>query len=128
MIIAVDFDGTCVTHDYPKVGKDIGAIPVLKELVEKNHSLILWTMRSGKELDDAINWFKENNIPLYGVNENPTQYNWTTSPKAYAQLYIDDAALGCPLTFDLNLSQRYFVDWFKVKKYLISNHILFLIH
>lgn len=35
MIIAVDFDGTCVTHEFPEVGKDIGAVPVLKELVEK---------------------------------------------------------------------------------------------
>lgn len=55
LAIAVDFDGTCVTHEYPDVGKDIGAIPVLKELVDKGHKLILFTMRDGKELQDAIN-------------------------------------------------------------------------
>ena len=54
MKIGIDFDGTCVTHEYPKIGKDIGAVPVLKELVEKGHKLILNTMRSGKELEDAV--------------------------------------------------------------------------
>ena len=71
MEIAVDFDGTCVTHDYPRVGKDIGAIPVLKALVQKGHKLILWTMRSGIGLEAAVNWFKENDIPLYGIQINP---------------------------------------------------------
>ncbi len=40
LIIAVDFDGTCVTHDYPKVGMDIGATEVLKELVKEGHKLM----------------------------------------------------------------------------------------
>ena len=47
MIIAIDFDGTCVTHEYPYIGKDIGAVPVLQRLVKAGHELILWTMRSG---------------------------------------------------------------------------------
>ena len=59
MIIAVDFDGTCVSHEYPKVGKDIGAVPVLKALVEIGHKIILNTMRSDDELADAIQWFIE---------------------------------------------------------------------
>jgi hydroxymethylpyrimidine pyrophosphatase-like HAD family hydrolase len=46
MIIAIDFDGTCVTHEYPKVGREIGASKVLKELVDSGHQLILFTMRS----------------------------------------------------------------------------------
>ena len=46
MYIAIDFDGTCVTHEYPNIGKDIGAIPVLKQLVKDGHKLILYTMRS----------------------------------------------------------------------------------
>ena len=46
MIIVVDFDGTCVTHEFPEVGRDIGAVSVLKELVEKGHKIILYTMRS----------------------------------------------------------------------------------
>ena len=120
MYIAVDFDGTCVTHDYPRIGKEIGATKVLKQLIESGHKLILNTMRSGKELLDAINWFKENGIELYGVNENPTQKNWTNSPKVYAHLYIDDANLGCPLKMDLNISDRPFVDW-EVVSFLLKD-------
>ncbi len=114
MIIAVDFDGTCVTHEYPFLGKDVGAVPTLKELVEKGHKLILWTMRSGENLDDAVKWFKDNEIELWGINENPQQAEskWSTSPKQYAQLYIDDAALGCPLVYN---SGRPYVDWEEVR-------------
>ena len=115
MYIAIDFDGTCVTHDYPRIGKDIHAIPVLKKLVSNGHKLILNTMRSGKELDDAVNWFKENNIELFGINENPTQKRWTNSPKVYAHMYIDDAAFGCPLLNIPEISDRSFVNWVSIE-------------
>ena len=118
MYIAVDFDGTCVTHEYPKVGKDIGAVPVLKKLTDSGHKRILNTMRSGKELAAAIKWFIDNDIPLFGANENPTQKSWTTSPKVHANLYIDDAALGCPLIFDHAVSSRPFVNWVMVEEIL----------
>ena len=118
MYIAVDFDGTCVTHEYPKVGKDIGAVPVLKKLTDSGHKLILNTMRAGKELAAAIKWFIDNDIPLFGANENPTQKSWTTSPKVHANLYIDDAALGCPLIFDHAISSRPFVNWVMVEEIL----------
>ena len=125
MHIAIDFDGTCVTHDYPRIGKDINAVNVLKKLVANGHKLILNTMRSGKELKEAINWFNENGIELYGVNKNPTQKRWTKSPKVYAHLYIDDAAIGCPLKMDLSLSDRPFVDWEAVSCVLKDNGILY---
>ena len=125
MYIAIDFDGTCVTHDYPRIGKDINAVNVLKKLVANGHKLILNTMRSGKELKEAINWFKKNDIELYGANENPTQKKWTNSPKVYANLYIDDAALGCPLKMDLSISDRPFVDWEAVSCLLKDNRILY---
>jgi len=121
MVLAIDFDGTAVTHYYPRVGKDIGASFVLKELVQNGHQLILWTMRSGKELEDAVNWFKENDIPLYGIQRNPSQDSWTNSPKCYAQIYIDDAALGCPLYNNPSLSDRPFVDWTQVREILVAS-------
>ena len=124
MVIAIDFDGTCVTHEYPNEGNDIGAVPVLKKLVEKGHELILFTMRSGMGLDDAIQWFLRNDIRLYGIQYNPTQSMWTASNKAYAQLYIDDAALGCPLKADLTISNRPFVDWSEVEKLLKKQKII----
>lgn len=128
MIIAIDFDGTCVTHEFPKVGRDIGATPVLKKLVEQGHKLILYTMRDNVKktyslkdgstlccntLEDAVNWFRENDIPLFGINSNPTQRRWTKSPKIFAHLYIDDAALGIPLTANCETDRPY-VDWAKV--------------
>jgi len=140
MNICIDFDGTCVTHEFPKVGKDIGAVPVLKKLIEKGYKLILFTMRSdidnpksdnpdihligGKYLTEAVNWFKENGIELYGINTNPEQKDWTTSPKAYADLYIDDAALGIPLRRNIELSDRMFVNWPIVEYWLQCQKIL----
>jgi hypothetical protein len=93
MQILIDFDGTVVTHAYPKIGYDIGAITVLKELVDNGHQLILFTMRSdkddtnldlisdstslqakGKYLSDAVKWFAENEISLFGIQTNPEQH------------------------------------------------------
>ena len=124
MVIAIDFDGTCVSHEFPRVGKDIGAIPILKRLVEEGHNLILYTMRSGNELNEAKAWFRQNEIVLYSVQKNPTQHQWTDSPKCYAKLYIDDAALGCPLKFDSKISNRPFVDWEEVEIILEQTNVL----
>ena len=141
MDIVIDFDGTVVTHDFPEVGKDIGAESVLKKLVEAGHNLILFTMRSnngdlplitekgivpvnGDYLDHAVKWFEEKGIRLHGIQKNPTQHTWTTSPKAYGQIIIDDAALGCPLKIDRTISERPFVDWNSVENILASNGLL----
>lgn len=118
-IIAVDFDGTCVLHEYPRVGADVPyAVETLQELTKQGNKLILFTMRSGPTLDDAVAWFKKHEIPLAGVNTNPDQKRWTNSPKAYAHLYIDDAALGCPLVYEDMVSRRPYVDWLKVRELL----------
>ena len=108
-IIGIDFDGTVVTHMYPEVGKDIGAVPVLKRLVDCGNKLILFTMRDSKNgtLQDAINWFKENGIELYGVNTNPSQASWTDSPKAHCHIYIDDAGLATPTKYDVESGREY---------------------
>jgi hypothetical protein len=125
MNIILDFDGTCVTHVEPGIGEDIGAIPVLKELVNRNHNLILFTMRpSGEALNDAISWFWKNNIRLHGIQKNPHQSTWTDSPKAYGDLIIDDTALGIPLIFDETISDRPFVNWFEVRRMLVGRGLL----
>jgi len=124
MIIGVDFDGTCVDHRFPAIGRDVpGAVQVLRDLVEQEHRLILWTMRSGVSLAEACEWFSRHAIPLFGINENPQQQEWTASPKAYCQLYIDDAALGCPL-HQLAGFARPHVDWSAVRIYLNGKGIL----
>ena len=123
LVIAVDFDGTCVTHEYPYMGSDIGAVPVLKELTDAGYRLILTTMRSGKTEKEAVKGFKDNDIPLWGVNKNPEQKSWTSSPKVYADLYIDDCALGVPLTTSAS-STRPYVDWTRVRKWLVAEGYL----
>lgn len=131
----IDFDGTCTTHEFPNVGKEIGAVPVLRTLVKNDQQLILFTMRhdhkeqptgsdpsiqyvKGNFLTDAINWFEQHTIPLYGIQSNPTQHSWTKSPKSYAHYMIDDSAIGCPLLLDKDISDRPFVNWFRVCDHL----------
>lgn len=123
MIIAVDFDGTCVTHDYPLVGQNIGAAPVLRAIADKGHDIIIHSMRDGKEIQDARDWFQNNGIYVFGVNVNPTQHTWTQSPKPYAHIYIDDAALGCPL-FLSEKHSRPFVNWYKVMQFFIDLNVI----
>lgn len=114
-IIAVDFDGTVVDHRYPDVGPELpGATEKLRAAAKAGVKLILWTMRSGKELQDAVAWYKEREIPLFGINQNPTQHLWTESPKAFAHLYVDDAAYGAPL-IQYAFMHRPGVDWSKVE-------------
>ena len=120
LIIGVDFDGTVVTHEFPKIGTALAdAVEWMKTLDKAGAKLVLNTMRSGKELDDAVKWFERRNIPLYGVNENPDQKNWTKSPKVYAHVYVDDAAVGCPCVSPSDGSKKY-VDWSKVGPILMD--------
>lgn len=124
LIIAIDFDGTCVEHDYPAVGLDVeGAVDTLRALHKAGHRLILYTMRSGAKLDAALRWFKERKIELWAVNENPEQREWTDSPKVFAQYYIDDSALGCPIMF-IDGVRHPVVNWHKVREILEYNRVL----
>ena len=122
MIIAIDFDGTVVTHEYPTIGRDIGAVPVLKRIGAKGHKIILWTMRSGESLQAAVDWYAKHEISLFGINQNPEQ-SWSQSPKAYAHLYIDDAALGCPVLLAPDGGRPY-VDWRRVARQLEERGVI----
>lgn len=124
LVICVDFDGTCTTHEYPKIGREIGAVPVLKKLTEAGHKLVLFTMRSGAEQTHAEEWFASHGIKLFGSNVNPQQKHWTASPKAYGQIYIDDAALGCPLIFPENNEEKPYVDWNAIEEMLEHRGVL----
>lgn len=129
-IYAIDFDGTVVTHEFPNVGRDIPyAVETLQKIVAHGGKLILWTMRAntttppistdptiiecehGNYLDHAIKWFTDREIPLWGIQRNPDQDKWTTSPKAYAHVYIDDSALGAQTMQNPQFSDRVYVDW-----------------
>ncbi len=116
MDICVDFDGTLVDHHFPEIGPPVpGALEWLEKFQRAGARLILFTMRSdgggfGDVLSQAVSYLEENGIQLFGVNVNPIQSSWTSSPKAYGELYIDDAAFGCPL-IQLEGFQRPCVDW-----------------
>lgn len=113
--IAVDFDGTIVTHDYPYIGQPVPlAIETIKDWIYKGVKVILWTMRHGEGLEEAVQYCKDAGIKFYGINENPSQHTWTDSQKAYAHYYVDDMAVGCPM-MDY-LEDRRVVDWAKVRE------------
>jgi len=131
-IFLIDFDGTCTANNFPHIGKEIGAVPVLKRLIDSGHKLILFTMRSdnknktnstdplipamnGQFLTEAVNWFKKNDIPLYGIQTDPNQKTWTDSPKAFGDYIIDDTCLFAPLIYDETMSSKPFIDWVKVE-------------
>lgn len=98
MIIAVDFDGTIVEHKYPVIGKEIPfATYTLKKLIEDRHQLILWTVRRGKELEEAVEWCRQRGVEFYAVNKSyPEEViePGETYYKVNAELFIDDLNLG----------------------------------
>ena len=99
MIIAVDFDGTIVEHEYPAIGREIPfATETLKMLMKQNHKLIMWSVREGKLLDDAVKWCKDRGVEFYAVNkdypEETLSNNNHFSRKLKADVFIDDHNLG----------------------------------
>ncbi len=97
MLIAVDFDGTIVEHKYPAIGKEkIFAFETLKSLQSKGHLLVLWTIRTGKELDEAVEYCRKNGIEFYAVNRTHPEEEIAdgVSRKVNADLFIDDRNVG----------------------------------
>lgn len=99
MIIAVDFDGTIVEHRYPQIGKEIPfAIATLKKLQAERHLLILWTVREGKLLEEAVNFCSSRGLEFYAVNANhpdeETKMYSAPCRKLKADLFIDDRNVG----------------------------------
>ena len=99
MVIAVDFDGTIVEHRYPEIGPEIPfAIDTLKMLIADRHKVILWTVREGELLDQAVEWCRQRGVEFYAVNkdypEEKKEYNNHFSRKIKAEVWIDDRNVG----------------------------------
>ncbi len=97
MKIAVDFDGTIVENKYPAIGEEkLFAIETLKQLQQRGHQIILWTYRTGKELDEAVEFCRQRGLEFYAVNKNyPEEKPEDGLPrKINADVYIDDRNLG----------------------------------
>lgn len=100
MTIAIDFDGTLVEHKYPSIGKERPlAMQTLRQLLADGHRLILWTVRSGPLLDEAVQWCEKRGVTFYAINSNYPpgslfENNANGSPKIVADIYVDDRNLG----------------------------------
>lgn len=99
MTIAVDFDGTIVEHRYPRIGEELPfATETLRMLQKDHHRLILWTVREGEYLQQAIDWCKERGVEFYAVNsdypEEKRENNNNYSRKLKVDMWIDDRNLG----------------------------------
>lgn len=99
MTIAVDFDGTIVEHRYPEIGEERPfAIETLKMLVNDHHRLILWSVREGKLLDEAVEWCRERGVEFWAVNRDYRRRHaktiLTTTRKLKVDMFIDDRNIG----------------------------------
>lgn len=98
MIIAVDFDGTIVEHRYPRIGTEVPfAVDTLKLLQQEKHRLILWSVREGELLDEAVEWCKARGLEFYSINKDYPEEEKSHqgfSRKLKADLFIDDRNLG----------------------------------
>ena len=99
MTIAVDFDGTIVEHRYPKIGEEIPfAVETLRMLIQDHHKVILWSVREGELLEEAVEWCRQRGIEFYAVNrdypEETVQNNPHFTRKLKVDVFIDDRNLG----------------------------------
>ena len=100
MVIAVDFDGTIVEHRYPTIGKEIPfAIATLKKLQAERNQLILWTVREGELLEEAVEFCRKRGLEFYAVNANhpdeQSKSNHATAcRKVCADMYTDDCNIN----------------------------------
>jgi hydroxymethylpyrimidine pyrophosphatase-like HAD family hydrolase len=96
--IAVDFDGTIVEHAYPAIGREmLFAFATLKRLQEKGHKLILWSIREGQTLQEAVDFCKANGVEFYAVNANfagEVLEPGISARKVNADIFIDDRNVG----------------------------------
>ncbi len=99
MTIAVDFDGTIVEHRYPEIGKERPfATATLRKLIDDGHKLILWSVREGELLEEAVEWCRKRGIVFYAVNrdfdEDEPGRNPNYSRKLKVSMFIDDRNVG----------------------------------
>ena len=94
--IAVDFDGTIVEDNYPSIGRERPfALRTLRALQEKGFLLILWTCRTGKQLDEAVEFCQKGGVEFYGINNNFIgETDGDGARKIDADIYIDDRNFG----------------------------------
>ena len=112
LIIAIDFDGTIVEDAYPKIGKPmIFAFETMRKLQSEGHRLILWTYRTEKKLQEAVDFCKQQGLEFYAINKsNPEEeFDGKISRKINATFFVDDRNIGG------------FIGWTAVHKLLLND-------
>lgn len=100
MLIAVDFDGTIVEHKYPQIGEERPfATEILRKLIADRHKVVLWTLRTGDLLDEAVKWCADRGVNFYAINNEHSQmFDEAKDPsfscKLNADVWIDDRNVG----------------------------------
>ena len=97
-ILAIDFDGTLVSDNFPNIGElNTKLFKEVKTLQEEfGVKIILWTSRTLEMLDDAVKFCEDNGLKFDAVNQNIKEVMELTGQdtrKVYADLYIDDKAI-----------------------------------
>jgi len=93
MIIAIDFDGTLVEHEFPHIGPlKPGAVEALRAFKKAGHQIIIWTCRQGSDEQEVRLFLLQNKIPFDTINTPIPGYDLATR-KLYADIYIDDKGL-----------------------------------
>lgn len=94
-VIAVDFDGTIVEHNFPEIGKmKENVVAKMRKWYEEGHTICIWTCRTDQYEQDARKYLADNNIPFHYFNENPTSSFGDGCRKILAHVYLDDRALN----------------------------------
>lgn len=105
MVISIDFDGTVVEHRYPQIGEEIPhATETLKKLIADGHKLVMWTVREGKLLDEAVQWCRDRGVEFAAINETlreDTNEHSHNTRKINADIYVDDCNIGGLFDWDI---------------------------
>jgi hydroxymethylpyrimidine pyrophosphatase-like HAD family hydrolase len=112
LIIAIDFDGTIVEDAYPKIGKPmIFAFETMRKLQSEGHRLILWTYRTEKKLQEAVDFCKQQGLEFYAINKSypEEEFDGKISRKINATFFVDDRNIGG------------FIGWTAVHKLLLND-------
>lgn len=142
MTIYLDFDGTVVDHEYPRIGKyNNGCFEIIKKLQNAGHKIILNTYRANCNngtLERAIEFINESKSyfidksedntlnPLDGVERykiHPTEWNWNKMLSENI-MFIDDITPKIPLSCS-DVYGECKVNWDELDKQFIEHNMYF---
>jgi hypothetical protein len=143
MKIYLDFDGTVVEHEYPKIGRcNFGCFEIIKKLQDAGHEIILNTMRvefNDGSKDQALRYLSMGHLMVLDRSQRSTwKLTYEITRCTYKKLhpdrwdlpsaiksgvmYIDDIAPDIPLK-NCSFIQGKMVDWTELDRQFIEHNI-----